>query len=333
MDRKIFRDCAEAWLRIRHHDPGLRPRTHSTNAGYVLALNRFFGEMSIDAIQPHDVRRYQADRIANPASSSGATRWKRCAKNSTVNHEISAFAQILKAENQWVRLAPYIFPLPVPAWSPREILTEAEEEHLFRIVSGCPQASLAYLIASITNNTTAAGSEIRLLRIKHLFLDADCIPEIYIPADAVKNGSRPRKIPLNATAQWAFSQCYLRALDLGATEPDHYIFPFRIKRNCYDPSRPASPWFLRKSWEALRRLSGFYGLNPHDLRHLCITRMLECGVAPETVRAIAGHVGAKMMEYYSHQRSRVKYEALRLIERKPVASAPAPQRSKETLRW
>ncbi len=330
MSGKMFQTAAREWLQIRRNDTGLRPRTHQTNEGYVQALNRFFGEMDTGAIQAHDVRRYQLERLDNPITIAGVCRWKRKATASTVNHELSAFAQIMRAAHQWPRLASYVFPLPVPGWSPREILSEEEEEHLFRIAAGSPEASLAYMVASITNNTTAAGSELRLLRLKHLFLDARNIPEIYIPPEAVKNGSRPRKIPLNATALWAVQQCYRRALDLGATEADHFLFPFRRKRNCYDPSRAASPWFLRKSWECLRRISGFAHLNPHDLRHLCITRMLENGVVPETVRAIAGHVGAKMMEYYSHHRARVKYDALRLLDRKPVASAPAPRSSTET---
>jgi hypothetical protein len=40
-------------------------------------------------------------------------------------------------------------------------------------------------------------------------------------------------------------------------------------------------------------------------------------VNPETVIAIAGHVGRKMMEYYAHQRTRVKYAAVMAIEPKP----------------
>jgi hypothetical protein len=53
--------------------------------------------------------------------------------------------------------------------------------------------------------------------------------------------------------------------------------------------------------------------------------MLENGVNPETVIAIAGHVGRKMMEYYAHQRRQVKYAAVLTLETKkpPAASRPA----------
>jgi integrase len=229
-------------------------------------------------------------------------------------------AMILNHCELWPRIRPFYFPLSVPIWSPRTILTEVEEERLFSVARKHPEASLAYWIACITNNTTAAGIELRRLQLGNLFLTADGISEIYVPGDAVKNNHRPRKIPLNAPAKWAIEQCFKRALKLGCCEPEHYLFPFRVIRNEFDPTRPASRSWLRKSWQNLRKATGFVKLTPHDLRHHCITRMLENDVNPETVIAIAGHVGRKMMEYYAHQRTRVKYAAVMAIE--PMRKAP-----------
>ena len=56
-------------------------------------------------------------------------------------------------------------------------------------------------------------------------------------------------------------------------------------------------------------------IRPHDMRHLCITRLLEGGVEPETVRAIAGHASERMMRYYSHHRLRIKHAAVARLER------------------
>jgi len=127
-------------------------------------------------------------------------------------------------------------------------------------------------------------------------------------------------------------QCYKRALRLGSCEPDHYLFPFRTKRNSFDPSRPPSRWFLRKSWAKLRKATGFTHLNPHDLRHQFATRMLESDVDIETTKAIMGHVNPKMTEYYAHQRRRVKYAAVLAIEgkKKPPASKTAIQQLKQS---
>lgn len=106
-------------------------------------------------------------------------------------------------------------------------------------------------------------------------------------------------------------------------------------RDKYDPERPASKWFLRKSWAKLQKATGFYDLNPHDLRHHCITRMLENGVEEPTVTAIAGHrPNSKMLEYYAHHRTRVKYAAVMTIEsgrhnRATVDKAPAKVQKRE----
>ena len=133
------------------------------------------------------------------------------------------------------------------------MLTEEDEQELFSKAASHPEAALAYWVACITNNTTASGLELRGLRLKKIMLRDKEISEIYVPAEACKNTSRPRKIALNRTARWAVEQCYKRALSIGSCMPDHYLFPFRINRNTWDPARPASRWYLRKSWDKLRK--------------------------------------------------------------------------------
>jgi integrase len=324
--RFTFNRASELWMELRGRGH-LKARTHESNRGYLDALARFFGEIRLCDITAGHLRAYQIARTDNSLDVSGArtTPWKRGAGHSIINHELSCLARILKHARLWVKLQPYYFPLAIPKWSPRDVLSEEDEETLFSVAASHPEAALAYWIACITNNTTAAGCELRGLRIKNLFLrPAGEISEIYIPEDAVKNSSRPRKIALNRTARWAVEQCYKRALRLGACEPEHYLFPLRLNRektapgvkhrDKYDATRPASRWFVRKSWDKLRAATGLKNLNPHDLRHQCITRLLENGVMPETVRAIAGHVTAQMMEYYSHIRREAKYDAVMAIE-------------------
>ena len=323
-----FSNASRVWMLLRAQSDRLRPRTHDTTQGYLDALDKFFGALRLRDITPGHLRGYQIARLHNLVRCAGQNLrpWKRLAGHSIINHEISVVGQMLKHCHLWHRLKPYYFPLATAGWSPRQILTEAEEEHLWKVASKHPEAALAYWVAAITNNTSAAGIELRGLRLKHLFLFRDLISEIYIPEDSVKNNSRPRKLALNHTAKWAVEQCYKRALQLGACEPDHYLFPFRVKRNQWDPARPPSRWFLRNSWNKLRKATGFADLNPHDLRHHCITRLLENDQNPETVIAIAGHVNRKMLEYYAHQRTRVKYAAVLSIEpKKPPARETAPR--------
>jgi integrase len=270
----------------------------------------------MDSINPGMLKAYQLARKANAIVIDGKVErpWKRTAGHSRINHEINLLQQMLKACNEWEKIEDYYFPLPIKGWSPRQILTEKEEKHLFKKVAGYPEAELAYCVAAITNNTTSSGIELRGLKLENVFLRPPGeISEIYIPPEACKNDSRPRKIALNRVARWAVEEIRTRAIKLGSTNPEHYLFPFR--RRCkYDPNRPATRWFLRCSWNHLREISGFPNLRPHDLRHLAITRMLENGVDGELVNAISGHISQRMREYYSHQRAQVRYKAAKAIE-------------------
>jgi integrase len=316
-----FDEATAAWMLLRRQSAGLKERTHEATLGYFNAMGIFFGRMRLCDMTPGAVRAYQIARSRNALRIDGVDHhpWSEPVSNSYINHEIATLGKMMKFASLWHRIKPYYSALPVKRWSPRDVLTVEAEERFFKELPKHPEAALAYWVATITNNTTASGIELRGLRLSNIFLN-DEIGEIYVPEDSVKNDSRPRKIALNTLARWAVTQCLKRAIRLGATEPDHYVFPFRIKRNLYDPTRPASRFFLRKSWAKLQKATGCYGLKPHDLRHQCITSMLENGVNPETVIAIAGHVGRKMLEYYSHHRRQVKYAAVMTLEaKKPPA--------------
>ncbi len=319
-----FSKAAELWMELRRNRSHLKPLTHETNTGYINALNKFFSTKRLCYITADDLYAYQLARGSNTVQGEGGREshpWGRKAGNSTINHELSCLGQILDHCNLWKKLKPYYFPFSTPKWSPREVLSEEDEAHLFTAAANHPEAHLAYWIACITNNTTAAGCELRGLQLKHVFLrPPEDISEIYVPEEAAKNYSRPRKIALNPTARWAVEQCLKRAYVLGCSAPDHYLFPFcrsrekHTQKSRYDPTKPASKWFMRNSWNKLRKATGFTELNPHDLRHQCITRMLERGVQPEAVRAVAGHVTEHMMRYYSHFRRQAVYEAVMAIE-------------------
>ena len=322
-----FAEARLFWTARRQNATGIRAATRERDDAYMEALAQFFAPMRLRDITPGHLRAYQISRAQNSMRVAGeeAHPWKHPATNSTINHELALLGRVLTHCRLWKNLREYYFPLPVPRWSPRSIMEEDEEADFFLRGISDPRARLAYLVACLTNNTTASGAELRFMRLRHLFLrPAGEISEIYIPPEGCKNETRPRKIALNRTALWAVGQLYTRALQLGCADPDDFLFPFRIHRGKYDPTRPASKTFLRKSWQRLRAVTGRVDLRPHDLRHHCITRLLENGEDPETVRAIAGHLRPEMTEYYSHQRRRVKFAALEKIDRpapKPVARA------------
>ncbi|MCZ7415300.1 tyrosine-type recombinase/integrase [Streptomyces sp. WMMC897] len=61
---------------------------------------------------------------------------------------------------------------------------------------------------------------------------------------------------------------------------------------------PIEPDNLRRSWHPIRRRLGLE-LRFHDLRHSCVTLLLDLGVPPHVVRQIAGHsdIGVTMKVY------------------------------------
>lgn len=327
-----FAEARKFWTLLRAQSTSLKERTHETDENYLKQLEKFFGKIRLRDITPGHMRGYQIARLHNLVRVAGEEihPWTKPAGHSIINHELSVLQRILQHCRLWARIKPYYFPLRTPKWSPRQILSEEDEERFFKAAAADPECGLAYWIAAITTNTSASGIELRGLRLRHIFLRAASdISEIYVPEEAAKNASRPRKIPLNPLAKWAVEQCYKRALKLGSCEPDHFVFPFRDRRkNAYEPERAPSRWVFRRSWSKLRTATGFPHVKPHDFRFLCVTKMLENGVDPEAVRAVAGHVSQRMVEYYAKHRREAKYAAVMAISPKEKKKRIDPKHKK-----
>jgi site-specific recombinase XerD len=200
------------------------------------------------------------------------------------------------------------------------VLTAEEEEQFFRVAAGNPDWNVAYWAVSLTNNTSAKGTELRLLQIKHLKLDQET-PTIHIPDGSVKNELGARVVPLNHVAEKQIRRILKRAHALGAWSPEHYVFPYRMKKNIYDVTRPASPNFLRTAFRSMRRATGMEWLQPRNFRNQVITKLFEKGTPQETIISIAGHQSLKMSRYYSLLKISAKAEALRAICPQPRNSA------------
>lgn len=80
------------------------------------------------------------------------------------------------------------------------------------------------------------------------------------------------------------------------------------------PSRrgtPMEPDNLRRSWYAIRAAAGLGQTRFHDLRHTCVTLLLELGVPPHVVRDIVGHSDIEVtMTIYAHVSLDEKRKAL-----------------------
>jgi integrase len=82
-----------------------------------------------------------------------------------------------------------------------------------------------------------------------------------------------------------------------------YVFTTRL-------GTPIEPDNLRRSWDPLRRKLAL-DLRFHDLRHTCVTLLLDLGVPPHVVQQIAGHsdIGVTM-KIYAHASLSEKKKAL-----------------------
>ena len=80
------------------------------------------------------------------------------------------------------------------------------------------------------------------------------------------------------------------------------------------PSRrgtPMEPDNLRRSWSVIRAAAGLPGVRFHDLRHTCVTLLLDLGVPPHVVREIVGHSAIEVtMTIYAHASLEEKRKAL-----------------------
>jgi integrase len=321
-----LKDAAPLWLKSR--EKYISPKTHDLYRQFIKkGLEPFFGDIRLLDIHVGHLREYQEWR-QRPyeqmfANKNGEQRRRVFhAHESTVNHELNCLSQILRRAGLWHKLKDHYEPLRLPKLIPQRVMSEEEEDRFFQVASTNPAWFVAYCASSLSANTTAAGCEIRGLRLKDI--DLQSRPDassglIYVPDNSVKNEFRARVIPLNARARLQVERLLHRAKCVGSYEPDHYLIPFRVKRGTYDPQRPTMGW--RTAFREVRAAAGLPWLRQHDLRHQAITKLLErADVSEETVKAIAGHVSKKILDTYSHIRIKAKGDALMGIS-KPVSSA------------
>jgi len=78
---------------------------------------------------------------------------------------------------------------------------------------------------------------------------------------------------------------------------------------------PIEPDNLRRSWYPLREKIGAADVRFHDLRHTCVSLLLDLGVPPHIVRDIAGHSAIEVtMTIYAHAALEEKRNALRKLD-------------------
>lgn len=318
--RKLpLREASSIWL----EDKRLYIRESSLNCykDYLARLNKVLGSIPLEEIHIGHVREYQKTL-------------KGAYHAASVNHDINVLSQIMRKASLWQPIREHYRALPLPETDPPKVMTEAEEDRFFAFASKDEQWCLAYFVASLTNNSTASGKELRMLQRGAIELNADP-PHFTVPKN-MKNPNRPRTIPLNERGVTMMTRILHRASGIGSTRPEHYVFPFRVKRNMFDPNRPASESWIKAQWKklvdaAIEAKVISFRIKPHNLRHQAITKLLDNGVPIETVRQIAGHgVDSIVTRHYHHARLETLARAMDAIDpdKKKPAHVVHPKKEK-----
>lgn len=296
--RKLsFREAAPLFVEFKQSH--LKAPTIVMYRLYVKHLSVFFADKRLESISIKDIREYQETRRGKVGASA-------------INHEVNTLSQMLKKAGVWKQIAEWYKPFTEEAAEPPKVMTDEDEERFFKIAA-TPDSEWedAYQVASFTNNTSCAGIEIRLLKLGDIYLQLDP-PRIRVSEG--KNKFRQyRIVPLNQTAFKQMYRMVKKAMKKGSSEPEHHLFPFRVKRGEYDPTRPASASWLKKQWKKLCGAAGVK-ITPHNLRFQCATRMVENGVPEETIVRVFGWKNRKMLQHYSRPRLNSALEAVRRID-------------------
>jgi integrase len=288
----LFPEAGELWLASR--TPYISPKTFHEYELNLRTLGKAFGETKLREITADQIRAYQAMRTSQKCGPSG------------VNHECSVLQQMLKRIGKWHEIEPQYQALRLLDRGPGRVLSPEERTRLFQVSARKENWEGAFLFAVLSINTSAGPKELLTLRLKDVDFDKKVID---VQPEGAKNIGRIRSIPLNEEAFKAAQLAVERATKLGSSAPDHYLFPFRIHRALFDPTRHQTTF--KTAWLRMVAAAELPGLRMYDLRHHCITALLEDPRnSEETVQAIAGHVSRRMMQRYSHIRSAAKRSAV-----------------------
>jgi integrase len=293
-----FERAAEMWAAARRQTR-LSENTKRTDRERLPPLVKHFAERRLNSFTQEDWKHYQ--RVRGHEVS-----------HRTVNMELEKWCAILRDAHCLAPLADYRR-LPEKPWGPGVALTLDEEEKLFSLARTKPEWQAVYYAALLAANTTMRDGEVKRLRLSSLDLFNRTIKVTRI---TTKTDAGERLIPLNETALWAAAQALKRAAALGAATADDYLFPaFAYCRNRgaagtgYDPAQHQKTW--RTAWLSLTKAAGFPKLRFHDLRHTCITKLVETPDIPDhVIMSISGHLSAEMVRYYSHIRTKAKEKAV-----------------------
>jgi hypothetical protein len=321
-----FSDAAQQWMASRsvkdvsgqRRGRYIRDTTKRSYGDYLRSLALFFTGYNLGDIQLANLEAYQSARLQGDAPF---IRYRRPqdAKNKMrdgvvipaigktpcpvkpkkVNQELGLLMRLMKRANCWTNELEECYQ---PLLDDEEEIPRAlcqEQQRLWLEVSrGQDRWNVVHWYSILAFETCLSTDEIRGLRIGDINLSQRVVT---VTRKTSKNVHRARTIEIvSADALWALDCLLTVARQLGAVDPRHYLFPWRVKIGVYDPTRAMSGSGIKAGWNEVRAASGLTWFRQYDCRHTAITRLAEAGVPVDVIMSRAGHVSEKMRRHYTH---------------------------------
>jgi len=128
----------------------------------------------------------------------------------------------------------------------------------------------------------------------------------------------PAKVPTSRPLSTAaVDKSQERAVVEPVWVPTNYVFTSLT-------GTPGEPDNLRRSWHPLRERVGLGAVRFHDLRHTCVSLLLDLGAPPHVVREIVGHADLGVtMTIYAHASQEEKRLALERLDDRLRGALPS----------
>ncbi len=282
-----LKSASDAWLEMKK--PTLAPKSYlieKTNLSHILPV---LGQKLLTDIDASDISRYQHQRLKDKAAPK------------TINLEVGTIRAILRRYRLWANLQPDVRMLSTPDDIGKALSIEDEK----KLLDACAESRSRSLLPAVllALNTGMRYSELRLLR----WLQVDLERRTVRVGKSKTDAGTGRAIPLNDRATKVLQ---FWADQFPDREPEHFVFPSerygaggdKFEPTVYDinPAKAINSW--KEAWESVKEDTDIT-IRFHDLRHTCVTRMLEGGVPLSVVASILGWspaTTARMAKRYGH---------------------------------
>jgi len=235
-----------------------------------------------------------------------------------INLEVGTIRAILRKHRLWAGIQPDVRMLPARDDVGKALSVKDEKALLDACAESRSRSLLPAVVLAL--NTGMRYSELRLL----CWVQVDLARRTVRVGKSKTEAGSGRTIPLNGLAMKVLG---LWAEQFPKQDPEHFVFPSErygaggdtFKPTVYnvDPTKPITSW--KEAWETVKKNTGVQ-VRFHDLRHTCVTRMLEGGAPLSVVASILGWSPAttvRMAKRYGHIGQAAQRQAVEILDMAP----------------